>query len=752
MNSPDALTLHGLSRIARQTPFSQICAIDQNCIIHAGRQQENEQNIWPERTLNMADHDLNMTRHENISILQKDFRAAMIQAMTRAGEDPENPEAGQIIEMIGRRHTAYLEKTRICMSGKNSIQGFRQVVILSPEFSCHTDTDTDTGWPGIIAVTSDGRLVTGSVRHGNTDNKKPIVPMEVIDSLQAGQSGPEFSDGDYSLVFENFDKTSMSEKNIHKSGLKNNHVTFGHSLLHSLDNYIQLDSYAVLDEQMKNRINMIRHVLFSALDKNVSGDMQESNLMKIEYGYWLTGGDGASEDMIIARQQAIRAYPALAKELYYNFSNTIDAREPLSPVIAEYYNISQYKLKRLQGLTREYIDVDLKDPYQRIYDILDLPDGTVPKNRQQFLQLNSIREFGRRIWKLELPDTMSRLSEDGNLWRLADRMEQTSADNILDSVKFLVRKLLVPVEINKIHSDQYSWAYHKIKMKFPELLLETFNDISIRAEDQVLTYFSARELLDLDQRYHRNIARYEDRLDIITVNRDWPGMLGTIDLGNGCVARELTSSAALKAQGRVEDHCVGGYVSRILNSQDHSRGQATMIFSIEQNDQILSTAEINCFRELGQLYTEVYQNMARSNTSPSRTAEDLARQVAARVQQAGPKTFRDYLDGLHDARAEYDHVSDLEYYIVECGLDPHNRAHLEIVWEHLGPALPKRFRRNGPDAFIKYGLERKIPEEPSRKNRPDNSRSGNNKSDRIGFSETDFQKTEQEGILEYGGP
>ena len=435
--------------------------------------------------------------------------------------------------------------------------------------------------------------------------------------------------------------------------------------------------------------------------------------MKFEYGYWLTGGDGASENVVIARQQAIRAYPALAKEFYYKrkYRNVIDARDPLSPVIAKYYDTSERKLKRIQGLTLQYIDADLEFPDQRIRDIFDLPDGTVPKNRQQFLQLNIIRNFGQRVWDSDLPETMRRFSEDGNLWHLVDRMEQTSAENVLDSINFLARKLLVPIEISKIPLAEYQNIYYRI----------FFDDMIIEAKN----HFSVRELLDLDQRYHRNIARYEDRLDIITVERNWPGMLGTIDLGNGCVARELTSSVSLKAQGRAENHCVGGYVSRILNRTDHSRGQATMIFSIEQDDQILSTAKINCYREFPesdnpeQLRTEVCQNKAHRNTSPSRMAETLAKEVAARLQQAGPKAFQTYLDGLHEACAEHDRISNLEYHIVECGLDPHNRAHLETAWNELREALPKRFRDKEIDGLIRYGLYdqvRKTSEEPSRNN------------------------------------
>ena len=708
----------------------------------------------------MTGYDLNMTDHENISILQEDFRAAMFQVVVDAENDLENLKTGQIIDLAEKNNAAYLEKTRICMSGKNSIPGFRQVVILSPEFFFYPDTDTDTDWPGIIAVTSDGRLVAGTVRHGNPDNKKPIKPIQVIDALQDGQSGPEFPDGDYSLVFENSDITSMSELDIQINGCDNNYETIGPLLFCFFENDIHAEAYNFLQIQMKNRINTIRHTLFSALDENVLRDMKESNFMKIEYGYWLTGGDGASENVIMARQQAIRAYPALAEQLYCRFRNTIDAREPLSPVIARYYDISERKLKRIQGLTLQYIGAEPEYPDQCIRNIFDLPDHIVPKNRQQFMQLKVIRKFGQGIWDLGLPETIIRLSEGSNLWQLANRMEQTSADNVLDSVNFLVRKLLVPIKINRIPPDQYHDDYFDI----------FFDEMITQARNQVLTYFSVRELLDLDQRYHRNITRYEDRLDIVTVERNWSGMLGTIDLDNGCIARELTSSRALKIQGRVEDHCVGGYVSRILNRKDHSRGQATMIFSIEQNGQILSTAEINCFREFPesdnpeqlrmevcrnkahdtivesdnpeQLQTEVCQNKARSNKSPSRMARDLAKQVAVRLQQAGPKAFQTYLDRLHEACAEHDRVSGLEYHIAECGLDPRNRAHLEAAWKELRDALPKRFRDKEIDDLIRYGPEQKTSEKLSPKNRSDN-----NQPDRTGFS-----KTEQEGILEYDGP
>ena len=523
-------------------------------------------------------------------------------------------------------------------------------------------------------------------------------------------------------------------------------------------------------------------------------NMDENCFMHVQYGRWLTGGDGVTEDVILARQQAIQAYPLLAGifEQEDMLRKVIDAKASLSKAIASCFEVEEHRVKRLSGLTWQQIgrepepwqpESDNWKPYfSRILtsDFLDLPEKVFPTTREQFGKLGVLGIFGNFIYEESLIIFANRLSKNRNPWRLVDRIEQTDKNNVRDAMNFLARKLLVPAIINQDEFlfTRHCWVGNKTGVE------SLFYKILDQAIDAIRKHFRIGELLDWSDRYHRNIARYEDRLDIVTVHREWPGMLGTIDLGNGCVARELTSSAALKAQGRAENHCVGGYMSTILNSKDHSRDRAVMIFSLEQNGEIMGTAEIICSitysgkssrhddsgkssksDDLGKssrhdekyLYALVGQNNARGNTKPSGMAQNLAKQVAVRLQETEIDVFLTYLDGLHEAREEQDRISGLEYHIAECGLDPHNRAHLEIVWENLKPALPKRFRKNDLDAFIKYGLAGKPPEEPFRTNRPDNSRPNNNRldnnqPDKTGFSETGFLKTEQEETLEYDRP
>ena len=479
-----------------------------------------------------------------------------------------------------------------------------------------------------------------------------------------------------------------------------------------------------LFQQIHDRLALVRCAILNALDGNVLRDIQKNNLMKVEHGCWLTGGDGAAEDVITARQQAVRAYPLMSAIFCENsrFHDIISMKISLSKAIAHYFNIEEYRVKRISGLTWEEIG-SVPNPSiiteHIISEFLHLPDKYFPKNIKQFQSLDIMREFSQDVYGEDLVDFTGLLSKNSDPWQLATRMEQTSGSNVLDAMNFLVRKLLVPAMIARGKYPKGDHAYNRNEKREKAGLAA------------ILKHFSVRELLDWSDRYHRNIARYEDRLDIISVNRDWPGILGTIDLGNGCRARELTSSVALKTQGRAENHCIGGYVSQILNKKEHSRDQAVMIFSIEQDDQILGTVKIDCSiqyssesclesrkpddLEQGKKYlrAQVRQNYAYDNADPSIKSRNLAEQVAIRLQQAGPKVFRTYLDKLHDVYMQQDRISGLEFHIANCGFDPHNRVHLEKVWDELASALPQWFRRNGLDALIRHGLSRECPKKRS---------------------------------------
>ena len=636
-----------------------------------------------------------MADHEDISALQTDFRAIVNQGIFAAGNDPEHPQTQRKTEILVQQYATYLEKNRIYISGKNSIPEFRRVILLGPDYH----SDFVTGLTCGIAVTSDGRLVTGFFTHSNSTDQKPTMTSRAIRILNdiykmtsptdTEKTNLEFIDGHVGFYLD-------------ASYGWNKSYTIDYS---NYDDYTRIKIKDFLYEQINHRLALACRAITTSLDSNVQRDIQENNLIKMLEGRWLTGGDGVTADVITARQQAVRAYPLLAKTFHENseFCDVIDTKASLSKAIAGHFNVDKSRVRRLSGLSWQHVGSEPKSvSYNNniISKFLCLSGKCFPKTREQFQNLVVLERFGRFVYNEDLIKFTDRLSKNGDPWRFIDRMKQTRGTNVSDAIDFLALKLLCPVMIYRSQSQI------------------SFDDAMKKARYEIRKYFKFRELLDWSDRYHRNIARYEDRLDIIIVNRDWPGMLGTIDLGNGCIVRELTSAVELKAQGRAEDHCVGGYVSRVLDREDHVKGQATLIFSLEQNDRILSTVEIRCFREHSAsnecrqmrketLRAHVVQNLAYSNASPCCMALELAKQVVTRVQQAGPETFRTYLDGLlHEARVKQDRISEFEHYIVECGLDPHNRTHLEIVWNELGPTLPQRFRKNGFNAFITHGLSR----------------------------------------------
>ena len=336
------------------------------------------------------------------------------------------------------------------------------------------------------------------------------------------------------------------------------------------------------------------------------------------------------------------------------------------------------------------------------------------KLEKQFKKLEVFREFGDCVFDESLSQLMERLSGEGNPWKLIDRIEQANGRNVADAIDFLARKLYVPVLLNKIGRI----ADHHGIIPFPRLT-EDYKDrryghMLIIAKDAILSNFKTRELLDWSDRYHRNIARYEDRLVTIRVEQDWPGISGTIRFGDDYIVRELTSSKALQTQGLAEDHCVGGYLPFIIKGESNSSKEATLIFSIEKNNEILSTAEIGCIRnpcysidsgtgrkiETFQIKARVIENLARSNNPPTRNAENIANRIARQLEEVKPDAWQAYVDGLEHSRAEQDRISGIDAQIRNCGFDPFDRVMLERVWAELKLALPRHFRKSELDEFI----------------------------------------------------
>ena len=608
--------------------------------------------------------------------------------LSKYGYSPKDPDVHPLITGLEQAYAQDLEQVCVDLSDRNNAADFKVLILANRNLEHHSSQ-----YSSMIAVTKDKRLVTA--RFDTLDEMKSAIrnPMH---ALTSGKFNPDF---DFSMreipesgqldTNADHDHDPNMEK-LHASSLKSVTSCIKHyNHQYHLEQPVKDELYEVLKNCISRRLLVMFRMIRNALAPELLQIMKECRLTHSGHMRWLTGGDGVSRETIRARQQAVLAYPIMAKIFYStdSFRKVIDNRTSLKTAMAQKYQVDKSGIKRLSGLNKIYPEKFVDGFRISILKILDIPDQVVPKSRADFKDLGIFAEFGAALYHENLPETMWRLSEHGNPLRLIDRIRQTSGQNVSDAVDFLARKLFVPACLYRI--------------MFPESITMTMFQLRHFARNEILSSFSVTELLDFSERYHRNIMRYEDRLELVTVNYDWPGLFGTLEFDNGYTARELTSSRQLRLQGLVENHCVGGYASLVLDG-DIDQKAVTIIFSIEKDGACLSTAEIECGPDIGNtLYGKVIQNQARSNTVPSGDAKIVAERITKHISKANPRILSQYCEGLKLARQEMNLMPGFSEEIMACGFDPYNRAHFDIVWEELRSVLPRHIRQDGPDEFIR---------------------------------------------------
>ena len=629
--------------------------------------------------------------------------AALRRVFIKHGFNPDSPVLKPIILDLEKAYTNDLNKARIHIC--DNIPGFRSIILLGwglLQNCIKGDPLRDTG---ICAIKNDGRLVRSMFNIGTEEDNNCLKILFGINEAQSSfknilqmRLNKEGIQG-FTLDLSEFDhvKHAFHQKYLlfTESCISCNRHTgvFGKEmekeLLNNLTACVNIHFYS------------IRNKFRNALDPDVQHIMKEYGMSDIKDVYWLTGGDGVSREIIQARRQAIRTYPVFSNFLFEmeDLLEAIDARTSLKTAIARRYRVDESRVKRLLGLNQSHYYNGISNGM--ISEILHLPEAAVPKTVTDFENLQVMREFGSSLYGESLTKFMWRWSETGNPLRLIDRIKQTNGPNVSDAVNFLAAKLFIPAGLNRIKdliSDQK-----------PDDQQFDMENIEHYARHDIVTLFSPRELLDLSDRYHRNIARYENLLNIISMEQDWTGMFGTINFGNGYMARELTSAREFKKQGRNQNHCVGGYVSRVFNGDLYSENELTIIFSIEKNGECMSTAEIKIRavqenqKDLNCKYVlrgQIQQNSARSNAIPSEQANLMAGNIADHVSKTGSEAFFRYTRDLKQTRREFNQLSKLSKYEKICGFDPYDRACLNLAWEELASSLPRRLRQGGLDGFI----------------------------------------------------
>lgn len=219
---------------------------------------------------------------------------------------------------------------------------------------------------------------------------------------------------------------------------------------------------------------------------------------------------------------------------------------------------------------------------------------------------------------------------------------------------------------------------------------------------------SLKDLRELQTRWHHVRTTLDNKVLATSEPVSWAPLLGDIDLGKGVVARELASSTALEAQGARERHCVGGYASVVLSGR---RGGASVIFSIEKEELVLSTVEVKVAleevsRRSSRVEASVVQNKAARNAEPSPLAKSSGSRLVTLIGAMPVEEVKAYLQGVESNGAT---IKDrLDRTIIAYGANITHPGLAELALETYREVMPKSLR----EASIQDWADRLISAKP----------------------------------------
>jgi len=634
----------------------------------------------------------------------------------------EKPKLKELMEDWEKGYAEYIEAARIFVSYKDQFPGFRRLIIARDDSSRHNKALS------VIAVNADGALISRTLVPNNRDVAPLRTVAEALEVIYKGHPDWQISHGRGDIELN---RHSNSARAMALEGLEFLKSDGLYSMLgvdrtsrRVIDDKLRHQVKHMLKNKADSRLNLMRWAIADAMDPEVLRIMRGTGLTQLGHAQWLCGIHGSSTlldpdtintEAAIARQQAVKAYPILARSMHEEpaLREAIDARAPLAPVIAKFLRCDVKDVKRLQGLTWQRAGASPRDPMEEIKTLLKLPHDKLPTSRKEHRFLKELEKFGKGIFMTSLPETMQRVARDGDPYKMMDKILATPAEQVKDAVNYLANTLYVPATMNKIREVAEERGLEWNETNSERGYASNNNDYvspSRKALEAVLEDFKISELLELSTRYHRNIHRYADKIQKISTEEVWEPLVGEVDLGNGMRARELNSAKALTKQGREENHSVGGYLNTVLKGRNK---EARLIFSLETEEGISSTVELDVAvksrtvknedgseREVSSLQCKVRQNYAYDNAEPCEAAEEAAKRLAKHIQSLEIHDLERYADGLAETRHEQDMMRLLPLSVRSAGYNPWDREHLQDAWDELSSLLPRKIRKSGLDKFI----------------------------------------------------
>lgn len=156
-----------------------------------------------------------------------------------------------------------------------------------------------------------------------------------------------------------------------------------------------------------------------------------------------------------------------------------------------------------------------------------------------------------------------------------------------------------------------------------------------------------KELRERCTRWHHINQLLSSAVTSDGVDITWQPLSGDLDLSR-CRAVELSSSKMLAEQGVKENHCVGSYVSVIL---DQPYNGAKAIYSIEDDMGILSTVEVEVSETYDDRGRRSYsarsiQHQGHSNRTPSLKAETAVKDLIEALNAMPQRELVSYIEAI----------------------------------------------------------------------------------------------------------
>lgn len=443
-----------------------------------------------------------------------------------------------------------------------------------------------------------------------------------------------------------------------------------------------IGSMLTLRSMIRKRLGACRKTILNALDEDVRQAMYRNLESSTQLLSRLTGADKMRyrEDAARRKEEAMKLvnqYPAFTGMLLIPDGHTlreIDEYGNMRRGIALDTGLDEVQIRTFKGKTvQSLINIQGSKRGHRLSDILNRsPKQITPWLCYRDYSADDLRTFPAKL--LVHVDAFCNQSFGGKLtpkdlaklkrsvlreaWK-NDEIAAFISDKgrisfIADTMNFLYRDVISPM----CEEHHYFERYKLGKFMFPDTMRRMIVCSDIYHDPARFSRQNFNQLMRVGEQHV-----------------EWDTFIGTFE-HEGIVCRELNSRESLISQGEKEGHCVGGYTSSVLDVSD---GYINLIFSIEKDDEILSTLSVFLYKS-GRI--EISQHYAKHNTSPSEEAVRAVSQLIKHLDNHDEEWYDKYVKGIKETSKNF---ADTQWGV--------NKAGLREAWPIYRGLLSKRAMR-----------------------------------------------------------